>query len=123
MREKSRLDRIKDIVVSIFGGYAVTFLGIVILAFLLLMFQITENVVNVGILVIYVLSTLSAGFIVGKRAGSRKFMWGMASGICYFVILYLVSLILKQDMNHLANDLVTIILICVGSGTLGGMLS
>lgn len=123
MREKGRLDYIKDVVVSLFGGYAVTFLGIVILALLLLMFQITENVVDVGILVTYILSGLSTGFIVGKRTGSRRLVWGMVSGICYFLILFLVSLILKQDMSDLGNDLTTTVLICVGSGILGGMLS
>ena len=123
MREKGRLDYIKDVVVSLFGGYSVTFLGVTILAFLLLMFQITENIVDIGILVIYILSGLSAGFIVGKRIGNKKFIWGMVSGACYFFILLLLSLVLKQDMNGFENDLTTTILICIGSGTLGGMLS
>ncbi|MBR3601368.1 MAG: TIGR04086 family membrane protein [Lachnospiraceae bacterium] len=123
MREKNRLAYIKDVIVSLFGGYVVTFLGIVILAILLLMFQITENTVDVGILIIYILSGLSAGFIVGKRTGSRRLLWGMVSGILYFLVLFMVSLILKQDMNDLGNDLTTTVLICVGSGMLGGILS
>lgn len=123
MREKNRPAYIKDVIVSLFGGYVVTFLGIVILAILLLMFQITENTVDVGILIIYILSGLSAGFIVGKRTGSRRLLWGMVSGILYFLVLFMVSLILKQDMNDLGNDLTTTVLICVGSGMLGGILS
>lgn len=123
MREKNRPAYIKDVIVSLFGGYVVTFLGIVILAILLLMFQITENTVDVGILIIYILSGLSAGFIVGKRTGSRRILWGMVSGILYFLVLFMVSLILKQDMNDLGNDLTTTVLICVGSGMLGGILS
>lgn len=123
MREKNRPAYIKDVIVSLFGGYVVTFLGIVILAILLLMFQITENTVDVGILIIYILSGLSAGFIVGKRTGSRRLLWGMVSGILYFLVLFIVSLILKQDMNDLGNDLTTTVLICVGSGMLGGILS
>ena len=123
MREKNRLAYIKDVIVSLFGGYVVTFLGIVILAILLLMFQITENTVDVGILIIYILSGLSAGFIVGKRTESRRLLWGMVSGILYFLVLFMVSLILKQDMNDLGNDLTTTVLICVGSGMLGGILS
>ena len=39
MREKNRPAYIKDVIVSLFGGYVVTFLGIVILAILLLMSQ------------------------------------------------------------------------------------
>mgnify|MGYP003293643461 CR=1 FL=1 len=113
----------KDVVVSIFGSYVVTFLGILVLAFALLMFQITESSVDIGILIIYILAGLMAGFIVGKRTGSRKFLWGMISGACYFLILFLVSLAFGQDVNHLGSDLTTTMFICIGSGTLGGMLS
>jgi len=114
---------VKDVVVSIFGSYVVTFLGILVLAFVLLMFQITESSVDIGILIIYILAGLSAGFIVGKRTGSRKFLWGMISGAGYFLILFLLSIALGQNVNHLGNDLITTTLICIGSGTLGGMLS
>lgn len=123
MKEKRSLDYVKDVIVSMFGSYVVTFLGILILAFVLLLFQITESSVDIGILVIYILAGLSAGFIVGKRTGNRKFLWGMVSGACYFLILFLLSVVLHQNVEHLGNDLVTTILICVGSGTLGGMLS
>ena len=123
MKEKGRLDYAKDVVVSILGSYVVTFLGILVLALVLLMFQITESSVDIGILVIYILAGLSAGFIAGKRTGNRKFLWGMISGTGYFLILLLLSVVLGQDVSHLGNDLITTLLICIGSGTLGGMLS
>ena len=123
MKEKGRLDYAKDVVVSILGSYVVTFFGILVLAFVLLMFQITESSVDIGILIIYVLAGLSAGFIAGKRTGNRKFLWGTISGAGYFLILFLLSVVLGQDVSHLGNDLITTLLICVGSGTLGGMLS
>ena len=123
MKEKGNLDYVKDVVVSIFGSYLVTFLGILVLALLLLVFQITENSVDIGILIIYILAGLTAGVIVGKRTGNRKFLWGMISGTGYFLILLLLSVVLGQDVSHLGNDLITTLLICIGSGTLGGMLS
>ena len=123
MKEKGSLDYIKDVVISILGSYMITFLGILVLAFVLFMFQITENGVDIGILVIYILAGLSAGFIAGKRTGNRKFLWGMISGAGYFLVMLLVSAVLGQNVRNLGSDLVTTILICVGSGTLGGMLS
>ena len=113
----------KDIVISILGSYVITFLGILILALVLLLFQITEGSVDIGILVIYILAGLSAGVIAGKRTGNRKFLWGMISGAGYFLIMLLVSVVLGQNVNQLGNDVTTTMLICVGSGTLGGMLS
>lgn len=123
MKEKRSLDYVKDVVVSIFGSYVITFLGILVLALLLLMFQITENHVDIGILIIYILAGLTAGFIVGKRTGNRKFLWGTISGAAYFLILFLLSAATGQDVSHLGSDLTTTLLICIGSGTLGGMLS
>lgn len=123
MKEKRGLDYIKDVVVSLLGGYVITFLGILILAFLLLIFQITENTVDIGILVIYIAANLIVGFIVGKRTKSRKFLWGMVSGTGYFLILFALSGILGQEAANLGEDLMTTFLICTGSGTLGGMLA
>ena len=123
MKEKNKLDYAKDVAVSLFVGYVITFLGIVILAFLLLMFQLSESMVDIGIIIIYVLSCLLAGFVVGKRTKNRKFLWGMLSGGIYFCILLIISLLARQSMENVGNDLTTVLFICIGSGTLGGMLS
>ena len=74
MENKKGLDYAKDVLISMLGGYVITFLGILILAFLLLILQITENTVDIGILVIYVVANLTAGFIIGKRTKRRKFL-------------------------------------------------
>ena len=123
MKEKNIADYVKDILVSLFGGYAVTILGIVILAFLLLMFQISENTVDIGILVIYVLACLVAGVIVGKRTKNKKFLWGMIGGSMYFLLLFFISLLANQSIENVGSDLLTTLFICAGSGTLGGMIS
>lgn len=123
MKEKNKLDYVKDVLVSLFGGYVITVLGIVIVALLLLLFQISENMVDIGIIMIYVLSCLGSGLIVGKRTKARKFLWGMVSGIIYFLILLLVSFLMQHSMKNIGSDLATVLLICIGSGTLGGMIS
>lgn len=123
MNVKNKLDYMKDMLVSLLGGYIITFLGILILAFLLLMFHISENVVDIGIIIIYVLSCFLTGFMIGRRTKTRKFLWGMGSGGIYFLILLLASLIVRQSMQNIGNDLISVLFICVGSGTLGGMVS
>ena len=123
MKEKNGLDYTKDVAVSLFVGFCITFLGIVLLAFLLLMFQLSENMVDIGIIVIYVLSCLLAGFVIGKRTKNRKFLWGTLSGGIYFFLLLMISLAARQSMENVGNDLTTVLFICIGSGTLGGMLS
>lgn len=123
MNGKNKLDYVKDIFVSLLGGYGITFLGIVILAFLLLMFQISEDMVDVGIIIIYILACLGAGIIIGKRTKMKKFIWGMLAGGMYFLVLLLMSVILQNSFGKEGRDIVTVLFICVGSGTLGGMIS
>ena len=123
MREKNKLDYAKDVAVSLFAGYVSTFLGIVILAFLLLMFQLSESMVDIGIIIIYVLACLLTGFVIGKRTKNRKFLWGMLSGVIYFCVLLVISLLSRQTMENVGSDLITVLFICIGSGTLGGMVS
>lgn len=123
MSGKNKLDYVKDIFVSLVGGYGLTFLGIVILAFLLLMFQISEDMVDVGIILIYILACLGTGIIMGKRTKLKKFFWGMIGGGMYFFVLLIMSMLLHNSLGGEGRDLLTVLFICVGSGTLGGMIS
>jgi len=47
----------------------------------------------------------------------------MVSGTGYFLILFFLSKMLGQEVGKLGKDLITTLLICGGSGTLGGMIS
>lgn len=123
MSGKNKLDYVKDIFVSLVGGYGLTFLGIVILALLLLMFQISEDMVDVGIILIYILACLGTGIIMGKRTKLKKFFWGMIGGGMYFFVLLIMSMLLHNSLGGEGRELLTVLFICVGSGTLGGMIS
>ena len=72
---------------SLLCAYIVTGILLVILALLLYKAGLSEEMVNAGILLIYVISTFSGGFIMGKLTGNRKFLWGLAAGTLYFVLL------------------------------------
>lgn len=123
MEGKNRQIYIKDILISLLGSYVITFLGILVLALLLLLFQISEEVVDIGIIVIYIFACLFAGFVIGKRRKEKKFLWGMAAGGCYYILLLLLSLLLNHSLNTTGNDIVTTCFLCLGSGTFGGMIS
>ena len=53
-------------------AYVLTGLLLLVLAFLLWRFQISEKMVGAGIILIYVTATFAAGFLAGKKAKSRK---------------------------------------------------
>lgn len=104
-------------------SYIITGGLLLLLAFLLYKFKLKEDIVSVGIIVIYIISTFFIGFVTGKRIGEKKFLWGLAMGAAYFVILLIVSLCVTHSMQDVAADMMTTLIMCAGSGMLGGMFS
>lgn len=102
-------------------AYAVTGILLLILAGMLYRFQLSNKAVRVGIVLIYLVSTFLAGFLAGKKAKRRKYLWGLLMGAGYFLILALMSLLLHGTGEGLG--FVTPLLLCLGGGTLGGMVS
>lgn len=104
-------------------SYILTAGLLLLLALMLYRFSLQEKIVNICIILIYIAVTFFAGFICGKRIGNKKFLWGLLMGILYFVVLALVSLMVNRSLQDIASNLVTVFVLCGGSGMLGGMLS
>ena len=123
--EKKMIDSKKVIFVlkCMLAAYLVTAGLLLLLALMLYRFGLSEKVVSVCIILIYIVVTFFAGFIAGKRAGEKKFIWGLAMGCTYFLILTAVSFAVNKGMGDDVGNLVTVFLLCGGSGMLGGMLS
>jgi len=96
---------------------------LLLLAFLLYKFHLPEKVVNACIIVIYVAASFFAGFMTGKKKGNKKFIWGAFMGAAYFLVLFVISMIVNRSFSELSSDFTSTLLLCVGGGTLGGMLS
>ena len=61
--------------------------------------------------------------MAGKMVKKEKFLWGMLVGIGYFLLLVIVSFIVQGKWDMTLKHAVTTFLMCVGGGTLGGMIS
>ena len=73
-------------------AYIVTGIMLLILTILLYKAGLSEENVNAGIILTYVISTFAGGFVMGKLTGTKKFLWGLLLGVLYFVLLLLISL-------------------------------
>lgn len=104
-------------------SYVLTAALLLLLALLLYRFHLQEKIVSICIIGIYILVTFLAGMIAGKRIGSRKFLWGAVIGILYFAVLAIVSLVVNKSLQDVAGNVITVFLLCAGSGMLGGMVS
>ena len=113
----------KAILRSLLLAYGVTGLFLLILAFLLFQFGFGGGTAAVGIIIIYVVSCLAGGFLAGKAARQRRFLWGLFTGILYFLILFFASFAVSRELGAGSRELLTVFLMCAGSGTIGGMVS
>ncbi len=105
------------------AAYIMTAGLLLLLAFMLYRFGLSEKVVSLCIIGIYIAVTFAAGLIAGKRAGKRKFLWGLSVGAIYYAILVVVSLIVNRGLQDVAGNMITVFFLCAGSGMLGGMVS
>lgn len=110
---------IKGLVIS----YLLTGGCLLILALLLYRFHLSEKIVSIGIIVIYVCASFMTGIYNGKYMEKRRFLWGLLGGAAYFLILLAVSIIVDQDSENMLQQGVTVFLLCIGAGMLGGMLA
>jgi putative membrane protein (TIGR04086 family) len=69
---------------------------LLLLAFLLYKLGLTEKIVSIAIIAIYVITTFFAGFITGEKMQNRKFIWGLLMGTAYFFVLVVVSYVLAS---------------------------
>lgn len=108
---------------SLLCAYAATGIMLLILTLLLYKAGLSEENVNAGIILTYIISTFAGGFVIGKLMGVRKFLWGLLTGVLYSVLLLLISLGVYHSVQGEPVNLLTTFLLCAGGGMLGGMVS
>ena len=120
MRQGQRRFPIFSVVKVLIAAYLVTMVILLVLAGLLYKLELSEPVVDGGIIAAYVLSCFLGGFLMGKLQKTRKFMWGMIIGLLYYAVLFGVSFCMKQSSAQVTGDVFTSLVLCVASGMLGG---
>ena len=103
-----------DMVKSLLIAYVVTGIFLLILTLLLYKMGLSEQKVNIGVILIYVIATFSGGFVMGKLSMTHKFLWGL---------LTLISFGIYHSLQAEMGSLLTTLLLCAGGGMLGGMVS
>ena len=117
-----KYERILALLKCLLGAYVITGLLLLLTAGLLYKCDLSERFVDIAIIAIYVISSLLAGLFYAKGAKSRRFLWGMGAGTAYFLIICVLSIAMEPDFTPISNSSITTLLICLGSGMLGGML-
>lgn len=108
---------------ALLACYIVTGLLLLMMSFLFYKFDLSEQVVTVGIVLSYAISTVAGGFIAGKVNDNRKWLWGLMLGVIYYLFLVSISYGVYRSIAYSVGDLLTIFVLCSGGGMLGGRLS
>lgn len=109
--------------IFLLSAYLITLGGLLIMALLLYKVPLADSAVNIGIVILYILSTFLASFICGKKLKKKKYLWGFLIGTAYFLILLLISFVTDKSTGGLGSNIFTTYIVCSGAGTLGGMLA
>ena len=107
---------------SLIISYIMTGIILCLLAFVMYQLKSGTKIADGGVTVTYILASMAAGWIAGRRIGRRKFLWGMAAGLLYFAILICVSAVLHPGEALITGERITVLLLCAAGGMLGGML-
>lgn len=101
--------------------YVITGILLLALTAALSRLQLQEGAVSVAVVAIYLISGFVGGLAAGKKRKSRKFLWGMMMGGCYFVVLAIGSILFHRGLDMDMMRLATTLALCVASGMAGGM--
>ena len=77
------------------------------MALVLFAFDLGETAVDAGIIIIYVLACFMGGFMAGKIVRKDKYLWGVITGLAYYVLLLTVSVMAKGGWDMSAAHAVT----------------
>ena len=107
----------------LFRSYIATGILLCLLAFIIYQSNAGMKIANLGITLTYILASVFAGMLIGSKIGKKKFLWGFAAGMLYFMILTLISWIFQKNIVLFSTERITACFLCIAGGTLGGMLA
>ena len=121
-RKKENETRISWFIKSLLAAYVISCIMLFLLSFLLYKFDLSEQTVQIGIVLTYILSAFVGGFVIGKKAKTKRFLWGMATGILYFAFLACISFGVYRSSFGGPEWLIAFG-VCTAGGMAGGMMS
>ena len=91
--------KMRNILSSLLFAYALTGVGLLLLAFFLYVFKLGETAVDVGIILICIFVCFMGGLMTGRFLRENRAFWGMLTGLAYFLLLLIVSFAVKRRLD------------------------
>lgn len=116
------MNRILVVLKTLVAGYVITVIAMLVLAWCLYKFRVSDNVISIVIYVIYGAASFVGGFILAKRMQHNRLMWGALYGFIYFIILSVVAMAINRAVTDDIVQLVKGTLICMAGGIIGSII-
>ncbi|MCL2571741.1 MAG: TIGR04086 family membrane protein [Defluviitaleaceae bacterium] len=113
--------QIKQLVIGVMIGYAITCIVFLAYAMLITYTQMSERNLPMVVAVTTLLSVMIAGFDAAKGATSKGWMWGMIAGFIYVVIMGIIMMVMLPGF-FADGRTATVIILSIAGGGLGGIL-
>lgn len=112
------LDRVSGVVVACL----VSIISLLLLAACVYWLSVPTDTIRIGVGSIYVLSAFVGGLVAAKKEKHKGYLWGLATGFCYFLLLFLLSKVLHNPYDAEESSVLRPFLLCIAGGMLGGMI-
>jgi putative membrane protein (TIGR04086 family) len=111
--------KLVNILKTLIASYVITGVMLLLLAFCLYKFNLSNWQITAGIIVTYALSTFIGGYVLAKKEHTRRLLWGMSFGVIYFAVLMVCSLIITKGVSLEQTAALRSVIICIGAGAIG----
>ena len=73
--------------------------------------------------ILTLVSCLAGGLLCGKALRTRRFFWGLLTGMLYFLALLAASVLLRHGQMPELTRMLPVLACCAAGGMIGGILS
>lgn len=113
--------QIKALIIGVLMGYAITCIIFLAYSMLITYTNMTEQNLPMVVAVTTLLSVMIAGFDAAKGAERKGWLWGMAAGLAYILILTGLMMNVLQSFAVDTRTITSVVLALAGGG-MGGIL-
>lgn len=115
--------KISGVIKSLIIGYLITFVMLLVMAFLMYRFMLNDTLVSAGIIATYAVSCFVGGFVFANALQRRRVLAGAIYAVCYMAVLALLSYVMSKGASPDGIGALKAFIICLVSGVAGGFLS
>ena len=110
----SASQKFMGVVKGLILSYLLTIIMLFITAVVVYKVGISDKVLGILVVVIYIVATFAGGFVTGRKVREKRFLWGMVYGL---------SVLFTGSGDREGIAVITKCIMCVAGGMLGAMLS